>query len=75
MEDVKLYTVKETAGILKTNPNYVYDLIRHGLLPAIKLGSYKIRRESLYKFLSDFENSDLTNLDDIKTIDTLQFAQ
>ena len=40
MEDI-LYTVAETAKLLKTNPNYIYDLINKGLLPALKLGSFK----------------------------------
>ena len=46
MEDI-LYTVAETAKLLKTNPNYIYDLINKGLLPALKLGSFKIRKSSL----------------------------
>ena len=29
MEDI-LYTVKETAELIKTNPNYVYELIKKG---------------------------------------------
>ena len=64
MEDV-LYTVKEASELLKTNPNYVYELIRRGLLPALKLGSLKIRRISLLKFLKENEGKDLTNLDNI----------
>ena len=64
MEDV-LYTVKETAELLKTNPNYVYELIKRGLLPALKLGSLKIRRISLLKFLKENEGKDLTDLNNI----------
>lgn len=64
MEDV-LYTVKETSELLKTNPNYVYELIRRGLLPALKLGSLKIRRISLLNFLKENEGKDLSNLDNI----------
>lgn len=74
MNEIKLYTVKETAEILKTNPNYVYDLIKRGLLPALKLGSLKIRQESLYKFLEEYESYDLTNLDQICKIDTVETA-
>ena len=36
MEDI-LYTVSETAKLLKTNTNYVYELIKLGFLPALKL--------------------------------------
>lgn len=64
MEEV-LYTVKETAELLKTNPNYVYELIKRGLLPALKLGSLKIRRTSLLIFLKENEGKDLTDLNNI----------
>ena len=56
-----LYTVKEVSKIIKTNPSYVYKLINSGKLPAIKLGSYKIRKEALESFLRDYEGCDLTN--------------
>lgn len=63
-----LYTVSETSKILKTNTSYVYSLIRLGFLPAIKLGSYKIRRSTLEKFLQEYENKDLTDLTKIEVI-------
>lgn len=63
-----LYTVKEVAKIIKTNPGYVYKLINSGKLPAIKLGSYKIRKESLEEFLRNYEGCDLTNPDEEKTL-------
>lgn len=44
-----------------TNPSYVYQLINSGLLPVLKLGSYKIRHEALMKFLSTYEGYDLSN--------------
>lgn len=68
MEDV-LYTVAETAKLLKTNPNYVYELIKKGLLPALKLGSWKIRRTSLLEFLEKHEGQDLTDLNNIKDLE------
>lgn len=61
----KLYTVKETAGILKVNTHYVYDLINHGLLPALKLGSWKIRDEAIESFLKKYECYDLSDLSNI----------
>ena len=60
-----LYTVKEVSELLHTNTTYVYTLIKAGLLPVIKLGSYKIRKESLNKFLADYEGKDLTEPDNI----------
>ena len=60
-----LYTVKEVASILKTNVNFVYELIKRGLLPAMKLGSYKIRKDALDRFLEKYEGYDLTDLKNI----------
>lgn len=68
MEDV-LYTVAETAKLLKTNTNYVYELIKKGMLPALKLGSFKIRKTSLLEFLSNYEGQDLTDLNNIKELE------
>ena len=64
-----LYTVAETAKLLKTNPNYVYNLIRKGFLPALKLGSLKIREETLQDFLKLNEGKDLTDLENIKALE------
>lgn len=58
--DKYVFTVKEVSEIIHTNQSYVYTLIRAGLLPALKLGSYKIRRETLLKFLEEYEGYDLT---------------
>ena len=71
MEDV-LYTVKEASKVLKTNPNYVYALIRKGLLSALKLGILKIRKTTLLEFLATYEGQDLTDLDDIKILEVTE---
>lgn len=63
-----LYTVKEVSELLHTNPTYVYKLINKGLLPALKLGSYKVRHEALDAFLVQFEGYDLTDIDNITKI-------
>lgn len=68
MEDI-LYTVSETAKLLKTNTNYVYELIKQGFLPALKLGSFKIRKSSLNNFLREYEGQDLTDLKNIKKLE------
>ena len=65
MEDV-LFTIKEVSELLKTNTNYVYDLIKKGFLPALKLGSLKVRKIALLKFLEENEGKDLTDLNKIK---------
>jgi len=64
MEDI-LYTVSEVAKLIKTNTNYVYELIKKGFLPALKLGSYKVRRVALLEFLEKYEGKDLTDLNNI----------
>lgn len=64
----ELYTVKEVAKIMKVNVHRVYDLIRAGLLPALKLGSIKIRKESLDEFLRKYDGKDLTDLNNICSI-------
>lgn len=60
MEDM-LYTVQEVAKILKTNVAYVHKLRKAGLLPFMKLGSYKCRRSALEKFLESCDGKDLTD--------------
>lgn len=69
MEDI-LYTVSEVSKLIKTNPAYVYDLIKAGLLPVLKLGKYKVRRVTLLDFLEKYEGKDLTDpweIIDLKT--------
>ncbi|KAE9633743.1 helix-turn-helix domain-containing protein [Defluviitalea raffinosedens] len=67
MEEV-LYTVTEVSKLIKTNPAYVYSLINNGLLPALKLGSLKVTRSSLLKFLETYEGKDLTDPTNIKEL-------
>ena len=64
-EEKLLYTVKETAYVLGCNVHLVYNLVNKGLLPALKLGSLKIRKTSIEKFLDEYDGKDLTNLDNI----------
>ena len=64
-EEKLLYTVKEAAYVLGCNVHLVYNLVNKGLLPALKLGSLKIRKASIEKFLDKYDGMDLTNLDTI----------
>ena len=68
MDSLMVYTVKDVAVILHTSPNYIYELIKKGYLPAIKLGSLKVLKSSLERFLIQNEGKDLSNLSDIKKI-------
>ena len=64
-EEKLLYTVKETANILGVNVHIVYALIKKGLLPALKLGSLKIRKSTIEDFIAKYEGMDLSDLDNI----------
>lgn len=68
MTDTELFTVKEVSKILKVNVHKVYDLIRAGMLPALKLGSLKIRKSSLEKFLDEYEGMDISDVNNIKSL-------
>lgn len=63
-----IYTVKEVATLLHSSPNYIYQLIEKGFLPALKLGSVKILKSSLQKFLIDNEGFDLSDINNIKKL-------
>ena len=51
----KLLTIRETAKILKTNVNFVYDLINKGKIPYVSIGSLKIRESALDEFIRSHE--------------------
>ena len=60
-----IYTVQEVAALLHSSPNYIYTLIEKGFLPALKLGSIKILKSSLEKFLIDNEGQDLSDINNV----------
>ena len=66
--DQVLYTVSETAELLKVNRNSVYDLLRKNIIRGIKIGSLKITRKELLDFLERKNGKDLSNLDEIKEL-------
>lgn len=49
-----IYTPKEVAGILKVNVNTVYNLMNHGELPYLVLGSRKVRGADLERFINTY---------------------
>ena len=61
-----LYTIKEVAELLKTNEHYVHKLRRAGLLPFLKLGQYKVRKQSVELFLEKYEGKDVTDPFNVK---------
>ncbi len=71
MSERLIYTVQEVAKILHSSPNYIYLLIENGYLPAIKLGSIKILKSTLEKFLVENEGRDLSDMNNIKKINLI----
>lgn len=55
-----LFTVEETAKILKSNTNTTYKLIREGKLNALKLGRLKVPGFEIERFLKDNLGQDLS---------------
>ena len=68
LEDNMLFTVEEVADILKTNIDYVHKLRKAGVLPFLKIGRYKVRREALVNFLLEYEGKDISNPFQIKEL-------
>lgn len=68
MEERLIYTVQEVASILHSSSNYIYELIRKGYLPAIKLGSLKVLKTTLERFLIQNEGKDLSDLNNIRKV-------
>ena len=68
IESSMLFTVAEVAEILKTNVDYVHKLRKAKLLPFIKLGSYKVRKEALQEFLREYEGKDVTKPFNVKDL-------
>ena len=48
-----LLSVSEVAKLLKVNKNFVYNLIKNGELEAVKIGSIKVRREALNRYVEN----------------------
>ncbi len=68
MDERLIYTVQEVASVLHSSPNYIYELIRKGYLPAIKLGSLKVLKSTLERFLIQNEGKDLSDLNNIRKV-------
>ncbi|ABW18833.1 helix-turn-helix domain-containing protein [Alkaliphilus oremlandii] len=65
-----LYTVDEVAQILKVNKNAVYDLINAKVIKALKLGRLKITKFELLRFLKEHNGKDLSDLNNIRELNT-----
>lgn len=65
---MELYTIQEVAKKLKVNANYVYELIKHGHLIALKLGSKKVTSVELERFIRWCNGKDFSDLDNVKEL-------
>ena len=53
MTEIKLYTPKEAAQLLKVTRRSIYTYLKSGKLEAVKIGNgWRISQEALEKFLS-----------------------
>ena len=57
---------------IKSDRNYVYELVKKGYLKAIKLKSLKIRNSELNRFMEEYDGKDLSDLDNIKELEMSQ---
>ena len=46
-----LLSVSEVAKLLKVNKNFVYKIINNGELEAVKIGSIKVKKEALNRYI------------------------
>lgn len=67
-----VYTVKEISTMLHTSPAFIYRMISSGMLPALKLGSLRVRKQALENFLEEYEGQDLSDLDHIKPLSIVE---
>lgn len=53
MDNLKVYTLDEVAEILKVTKRTLYNYLKAGTLPAVKIGkSYRITEANLQEFIS-----------------------
>ena len=46
-----LLSVSEVAKMLKVNRNFVYKIINNGELEAVKIGSIKVKKDALNRYI------------------------
>lgn len=52
MGEIKVYTLDEVADILKVTKRTIYNYLKAGTLPAVKMGkSYRVTEENLREFI------------------------
>ena len=53
MDEIRVYTLDEVADILKVTKRTLYNYVKAGKLPAVKMGKYwRVTSEGLQAFIS-----------------------
>lgn len=61
----KLHPISDVSKILGINKNAVYELINHGHLTGLKLGSLKVTTFELEDFMKRNNGKDLSDLENV----------
>ncbi|MNE65316.1 Helix-turn-helix domain protein [compost metagenome] len=64
----RLYPIPEVAKLLGVNNNFVYDLIKHGHLQALKLGRLKVSTFELDDFMKRNAGKDFSDLNNVTNL-------
>lgn len=67
-----LYTVKEAAEILKTSVNKLYEYQHAGIIKFLKLGTTKVTKKELERFVNKYEGMDITDPYNIKELEPVK---
>ena len=63
-----LYSFKEVGDLIGKYPYQVYPLIYSGILPAMRIGSLKVARDDLLRFIAKYKGMDISDPDNIKPL-------
>lgn len=69
----RLLSVKEVCGVLCMDKNRVYSLIKSGVLPSIKVGSYRVSASAVDYFISNNIGKDVTDPFNITEIHSTRY--
>lgn len=56
--ELKTYTVAEAAVLIGISKDKIYEFLRAGKLPHLKMGMCRIRHQSLVKLLDELESTE-----------------
>ena len=56
-DELKTYTVAEAASLIGIKKDTIYEYLRAGKFPCLKMGHTRIRHEALVEFLRNMETT------------------